>query len=925
VQHREFSFLGRAKPLRLEDIYVGLKVADHTPPAQVPDEPRTPLPQAGRTLEVPEALALSRRLLVLGEAGSGKTTLLKYLVLATARRDPRLGPFARGLLPNPLTGLLERIRHALAGANLVAPSGILGLIALLLWGLSSFYSAAPVKSLLAGAVWAVAGLSVWLKPYRHAVPIGTILASGALAYALWVPPIPVWLAALSLAGLLFPYWVRAPLALLAALVRRRTRYPLPIHLTLNNLARDGRPLQDQAAAALAECGLPHGQRLLARRLARGDCLLLLDALDEVADPQAQQRVLGEINRLRHAYGEGNQVLVTARVAGYQYGLNGYLTLEVQPFQAPQVAAFVRHWFSDTADPAERARRVDGLLAALARAPRLQSLAASPLLLALIALLYEGNLRLPQRRADLYDQALDLLTADWNRLKGQGRPPRYPSGTTRCALAELAYETHCAALRVFERDRIGTMLGRALAQCGVAADPGEFLAAVMADTGLLRRKSRSSYDFVHLTFQEFLTAQAIHGRGEEAALLGRVEDPWWREVIRLYAGLTGNAATLLETLLAADPLLAAGCLADARTPCSETTARRILAELRRLLDEDPTQRQAAADTLAEVANWGARDLLLETLARDTQDPAPALAALLALAPGAEATLAQAQPGGLGRLLRLLHNELPRVEPGLRPRVLALLEALGHPLCLVPAGEFWMGSDELLDRERPRHRVRLDDYWIDRYPVTNQQFARFAQETSFRRNDWRTAVQSGKERHPVVDVSWDPVTNQQFALLAAFQSGKERHPVVDVSWEDARAYAQWCGKRLPTEAQWEKAARGTDGRRYPWGERWDGTRFNLPGERGTTPVGAYPEGESPYGCQDMVGNVWEWVADWYDESYYGRSPSEAPSGPETGESRVMRGGSEGLNRDSACAAYRFGTPPHERSGDRGFRLVCASPIL
>lgn len=205
---------------------------------------------------------------------------------------------------------------------------------------------------------------------------------------------------------------------------------------------------------------------------------------------------------------------------------------------------------------------------------------------------------------------------------------------------------------------------------------------------------------------------------------------------------------------------------------------------------------------------------------------------------------------------------------------------------------MGEDGGDFDAHPRHQVHLPDYWIDRYPVTNAQFNRFAQETGFEHGDWRDA----------------------------FQPGKEQHPVVFVSWEDACAYAQWSGKRLPTEAEWEKASRGNDGRRYPWGKRWDGTRCNV-GGRGTSPVGAFPEGESPYGCHDLVGNVYEWVADWYDAGYYLASPSNAPSGPECGQGRVVRGGSWSFSRSGACADYRNHYPPYGRKVDLGFRLVCA----
>jgi len=902
VRHREFGFLGRARPLRLEDIYVGLRVAEHLPPERVPDSPPVALAHRGRTLEVPEALGLSRRLLVLGEAGSGKSTLLKYLALAMAQRAPGLGSFARALDPNRLTDFLEDARRALVGTNLFWQNLLLGLATLLTWGVAAVRSDATALTLTVALVWAAAGFLLLFKLVRHAVPIGFGLSTLVLAYA-WAGPNPIWqpapwLTTLSLALLLYPYWMRLPVALLGWLVRRRTRYPLPILLTLNNLAGDGRPLEAHATAALEECGLSHGQRLLEDRLRKGRCLLLLDALDEVTERVAYERVVAEVDRLRYAYGEGNQIVLTSRVAGYAYRLGGLLTLEVQPFELPQVRAFVRHWFADVTDPAERARRVDGLLAALAQSPRVNALAASPLLLALIALLYQADWRLPERRADIYDEALELLTEKWSALKPGAGPARFAGTELRCALGELAREAHLAGLRVMDRERILALLTPALGHCGVAASADELLQATLVDTGLLRHKSRTSYDFVHLTFQEFLTAESLLRRGEGRVLTERTGDPWWREVIRLYVGQTQEPAVLLERLLRTDPLLAAGCLADAGDPPGGAGVDRAIADaiverLQVMLRDDRAQRQAAADALAEVGDWGARELLQRTLTGGDRDLA--LAAVLALAPGKGVGLADVAPGGLGGLLRLLHGALPRVETSLRPRILDLLEALGHPLCHVPAGPFWMGSDTGPADERPRHRVVLADYWIDRHPVTNRQFVAFAQETGFAGGEWRKA----------------------------FAPGKEDHPVVFVSWDDARAYAEWCGKRLPTEAEWEKTARGSDGRRYPWGDRWDGTRCNVSG-RGTTPVDAHPEGASPFGCLDMAGNVFEWCSDWYDPGYYRASPESAPTGPETGESRVVRGGSWNDDQDLARAAYRGYYHPVSRSVDVGFRVLLSSPI-
>ncbi len=248
--------------------------------------------------------------------------------------------------------------------------------------------------------------------------------------------------------------------------------------------------------------------------------------------------------------------------------------------------------------------------------------------------------------------------------------------------------------------------------------------------------------------------------------------------------------------------------------------------------------------------------------------------------------------------------PRIEPTISSR-----QSFEPELVLIPAGEFLMGNDPQKDvlfvasGVQPQHRLYLPDYIIAKTPVTNVQYAAFVE-----------AVGRKPPEH------WKD---------GKLPPDKEHHPVVNVSWHAAMAYCQWLADvtdkpyRLPSEAEWEKAARGTDGRIYPWGNEWDAKRCNTKegGKDDTTPVGAYPLGASPYGLLDMTGNVWEWTLSLF--GFYPYHSDDGREDPRAEGNRVVRGGAWCADCWSAYVFSRvYYTPPEYFGSAVGFRVAVVS---
>jgi formylglycine-generating enzyme required for sulfatase activity len=268
--------------------------------------------------------------------------------------------------------------------------------------------------------------------------------------------------------------------------------------------------------------------------------------------------------------------------------------------------------------------------------------------------------------------------------------------------------------------------------------------------------------------------------------------------------------------------------------------------------------------------------------------------------------------------------------------AFLLAAPAGMVPIPGGAFTMGTDEGMPFEGPAHRVRVSPFFMDRHEVTNREFARFVKATHHR-------TESEKQGWSGV---FDPRTkgwvSQKGADWRHPEGPSSRHrakePVVHVSWDDAAAYCAWAGKRLPTEAEFERAARGgREGALYPWGDSyqlkgrfqtnvWQGTfpekDRGEDGFPGLAPVGRFPP--NPYGLHDVSGNVWEWTADWFAHDTYGTTPQDAldPQGPPSGEEKVIRGGSW-LCSDNYCTGYRAAarqkTPRDSGLNNLGFRCV------
>jgi formylglycine-generating enzyme required for sulfatase activity len=618
-------------------------------------------------------------------------------------------------------------------------------------------------------------------------------------------------------------------------------------------------------------------------LTEGQAVILLDGLDEVADPDLRRRVSRLVEAFTRAYPKCLYV-VTSRIVGYTGPARlgeQYTTTTIRDFTMADVERFLGNWHRlvtiGQMGPGESAEayaagQTRQLLGTIQANERIRELAINPLMLTVIAVVHRDRVKLPDRRAELYAEAVDVLLGKWEEAKGvreitilEGKP--FDTGDKRLMLQSVALRMHEGQQKEVSAEGLCRWLGELFH--GMVGDWREtertvdrFLRVVEERTGLLIARGEGVYAFSHLTFQEYLVALAMAARDDYVAYsLARVPDPWWREVILLEVGYLSTQSKerttrLIQAIadLKGEPepyhnlVLASECLRDVGgNRVNGDLEGHVQRRLRKKLDSPPPLLSRWLKGLGPKAWIERRVVAMEALVR----------------------------AGAG------HWTFPYGEP-------EWIE--------ISAGEFWMGEGTTA------HRVYLDTFHISRVPITNAQYRLFVEATE------HMPPPSWEDRRP--------------------QKGKESPPVVHVSWYDVLAYCQWLrevmGKpiTLPSEAEWEKAARGSQDRRvYPWGDDFGATRCNSEklGVGDTTPVGIFPEGASPYGVLDMAGNVWEWTRSLYWEHPY--DPIDGREDLEGEGNRVLRGGAFYDNEGFVRCAVRVGDNPSYRGNDVGFRVVVA----
>jgi len=683
------------------------------------------------------------------------------------------------------------------------------------------------------------------------------------------------------------------------------------------------PFAEYLAQHLASLGFSDLIEYLKGQLVTGECLILIDGLDEVVEEQQRRRVVTRIEDFVLQYPQ-NRVVITSRIAS-QRGVPLFSaewdTFVIAPLTDEQIGLFIKAWYralSETASLlAETAEsRAHSLIYALRQHWQLASLAANPLLLTVIAALHTYRGALPESRAALYYEVSDLLIQRWERVKTGGMSlldeldiPELRIPDLHAALAEVSFRMHSDRNVTIDESSLLKILA---SHFDTDWNKAMRLAAYLREqAGLLVERSAEGYSFVHRTLQEFYAARYLASQGEypwKGIELLRTDFGHWRETYLLsvlYLDQIGQTARAIYAIQV---------LCPQNQPKSELELR-FVALAGQAIDEIGILRVERTEPGKELAASVRAHLvwLLES----------------GMLPARETALA-------GDVLADIDD--PRFSSTLAGDLLVPVIVW----CEVPAGPFLMGSAEGKDHnasndEQPQHQVMLPTYQVGRYPVTNAQYRYFIEGGGYTdpqywtEQGWAWRQEQGVETPEFWN---DPTWN------------KPNRPVVGVSWYEAIAFARWLTAhlrsagllpepmtvRLLTEAEWEKAARGSDWRIYPWGDEWDPERANTEESAigQTTSVGIYPAGASPYGCLDMSGNVWEWTQTLWGQQNsipgfkYPYDPDDGREDLNTDGKRIIRGGSWNSSHIQARVTFRGRADPRTRSPMIGFRIALC-PML
>jgi len=720
---------------------------------------------------------------------------------------------------------------------------------------------------------------------------------------------------------------------------------LPLRVLLRDFAARGLPpageaatakhLWDFIAAELRSAALGDYEKPLSQELLKRGGLLLLDGLDEVPEAERAREQIKQAVEGFAATFQKCRILVTSRTYAYQqqaWRLPGFVEAVLAPFGPGQVRRFVDRWYVHIAqlrglhsDDAQG--RAELLKRAIFGSDRLRELAERPLLLTLMASLHawRGG-SLPDRREELYADTVDLLLDWWERPKvvrdAQGRVTvQQPSlaewlqvdrARVRALLDELAYQAHES-----QPDVVGTadvpegklLSGLMRLSQNPTVNPAQLVSYLSQRAGLLLPRGVGVYTFPHRTFQEYLAACHLtdHDYPEKVAELTRADPNRWREV-----ALLAGAKAARGTASAIWSLVDALCYHDLGAQEEQAAP-------------DAWGALLAGQALVESA---ALEQVSERNRTKVERVAAHLVRLLA-----EGQLPAVERAAAGRALARLGDPRPGV--GLRGDGLPDIV-----WCDVPAGPFMMGSADddkmAYGDEKPQRQVNLPAFRITKYPVTNAQFATFVRAGGYAEKRYWTAAAQEQVWSAGQVKAWNDDALRQSPYDFGEPFNLDNHPVVGVTWYEAVAFCRWLTEQLrrrgelgdneevvlPSEAQWEKAARGPDGRIYPWGNDPDPNRANYTdtGIGTTSAAGCFPGGVSPYGVEDLSGNVWEWCRTKWEDSY---QEYRGDGDLEGDDGRVLRGGAFRDPDVGVRCAFRSNFYPSGRGGYLGFRVVAASP--